>query len=61
MARRRIAPFAQAFAKTKQALHRVGTRSWEAVGATASNALTTITATDARAFFAASSFPIHPP
>ena len=49
-------PIEQAFAKTKQALRRVGARTWEGVCAAVSDALTTITAADARAFFAAAGF-----
>jgi hypothetical protein len=51
-------PIEQAFAKTKQALRRVGARTWEGVCAAVSDALTTITAADARAFFAAAGFPL---
>ena len=52
-------PIEQAFAKTKQALRRVGARTWEGVCAAVSDALTTITAADARAFFAAAGFLFH--
>ena len=52
-------PIEQAFAKTKQALRRVGARTWEGVCTAVSDALTTITAADARAFFAAAGFLFH--
>lgn len=49
-------PIEQAFAKTKQALRRIGARSWESVMAAVGAALRTITAADARAFFADAGF-----
>ena len=49
-------PIEQAFAKTKQNLRRVGARSWDAVAAAVGNALATITAADACAFFADAGF-----
>jgi len=52
-------PIEQAFAKTKQALGRAGARTEEGVCAAVSDALTTITAADARAFFAAVGFLFH--
>lgn len=52
-------PIEQAFAKPKQALRRVGARTWEGVCTAVSDALTTITAADARAFFAAAGFLFH--
>jgi transposase len=51
-------PIEQAFAKTKQHLRRVGARSWDSIAAAAGAALTTISAADARAFFAAAGFPL---
>jgi transposase len=56
-----VTPIEQAFAKTKQALRRVGARTWEGVFAAVSDALAAITAADARAFFAAAGllFPAH--
>ena len=50
-------PIEQAFAKIKQALRRIGARSWETVVAAIGQALATITATDACAFFAEAGFP----
>jgi transposase len=51
-------PIEQAFAKAKQALRRRGARSWETVVAAITEALPTVTATDAHAFFADAGFPI---
>lgn len=53
-------PIEQAFAKTKQALRRIGPRSFETIGASVGAALTSITPTDAHAFFADAGFPITP-
>ncbi|MBA2598256.1 MAG: transposase, partial [Chloroflexia bacterium] len=50
-------PIEQAFAKTKQALRRIGPRSWESVAAAVGEVLPTVTAADARAFFADAGFP----
>jgi transposase len=52
-------PIEQAFAKTKQHLRRVGARSWESVTAAVGTALGTMTAADARAFFADAGFPVR--
>jgi transposase len=49
-------PIEQAFAKIKQRLRRVGARSWETVVAAIGDALTTVTAADARAFFSEAGF-----
>jgi transposase len=49
-------PIEQAFAKIKQALRRIGPRSWETVVAAIGAALDTVTAADARAFFADAGF-----
>jgi transposase len=54
-------PIEQAFAKTKQHLRRVGARSWDSITAAAGATLTTISAADARAFFAAAGFPSRDP
>ena len=51
-------PIEQAFAKAKQALRRRGARSWETVVAAITDVLPTVTAADARAFFADAGFPI---
>lgn len=51
-------PIEQAFAKIKQALRRAGARTWETVVAAVGTTLTTITAADARAFFADAGFPV---
>lgn len=51
-------PIEHAFAKTKQALRRIGARSWDTVVAAVGEALATVTAADARAFFAAAGFPL---
>lgn len=51
-------PIEPAFAKSKQALRQVGARSWESVVAAVGQTLTTITAADARAFFADAGFPV---
>jgi transposase len=50
-------PIEQAFAKIKQALRRIGARSWEAMAAAIGDALATVTAADARAFFTEAGFP----
>lgn len=50
-------PIEQAFAKIKQRLRRIGARSWESVLVAISEALTTVTAADARAFFRDAGFP----
>ena len=52
-------PIEPAFAKTKQALRRVGARSFEAVVAAVTLALPLITTTDAQAFFADAGFPVR--
>jgi transposase len=52
-------PIEHAFAKTKQHLRRVGARSWESVTAAVGTALGTMTAADARAFFADAGFPVR--
>jgi transposase len=52
-------PIELAFSKAKQALRRIGARSWESVGAAVGQTLTTITAADAHAFFAAAGFPLQ--
>jgi hypothetical protein len=52
-------PIEPAFAKTKQALRRVGARSFEAVVSAVTMALPLITVTDAQAFFAAAGFPVR--
>jgi transposase len=51
-------PIEQAFAKVKQALRRVEARSWERLVTAIGEALPTITAADARAFFADAGFPV---
>jgi transposase len=51
-------PIEQAFAKVKQALRRVGARSWEAVVAAIGETLRTVTPADARAFFADAGCPL---
>ena len=51
-------PIEPAFAKSKQALRRIGARSWETVVAAIGQALVTVTAADARAFFADAGFPL---
>jgi transposase len=51
-------PIEQAAASVKQALRRVGARSWEAIVAAIGEVVDTITAADARAFFAAAGFPV---
>jgi transposase len=51
-------PIEPAFAKSKQALRRVGARSWESVVAAVGQTLPTITAADAHAFFADAGFPL---
>jgi len=52
-------PIEQAFAKTKQALRRVGARSFETIASALSATLPTITSTDAQAFFADAGFPVR--
>jgi transposase len=52
-------PIEPAFAKTKQALRRVGARSFEAVVTAVTMALPLITVTDAQAFFADAGFPMR--
>ena len=52
-------PIAHAFVKTKQHVRRVGARSWESVTAAVGTALGTMTAADARAFFADAGFPVR--
>ena len=52
-------PIEQAFAKTKQALRRVGARSFETIAAAVGETLPTITITDAQAFFADAGFPVR--
>jgi transposase len=49
-------PIEQAFAKSKQALRRLEARSWESIVAAIGQVLPTITAADARAFFADAGF-----
>lgn len=51
-------PIEHAFAKVKQALRRRGARSWETVVGALGEALETVTAADARAFFADAGFPL---
>jgi transposase len=51
-------PIEPAFAKIKQALRRIGPRSWETIVAAIGAALDTVTAADARAFFADAGFPL---
>jgi transposase len=51
-------PIEQAFAKIKQALRRIGARSWETIVAAIGQALATVTAADACAFFAEAGFPL---
>lgn len=51
-------PIEQAFAKSKQALRRLEARTWETVVAAIGQVLPTITAADARAFFADAGFPL---
>lgn len=52
-----VTPIAQTFAKAKQALRRRGARSWETGAAAIAAIVPTVTAPDARAFFAAAGFP----
>jgi len=52
-------PIELAFAKIKQALRRITARSWERLVAALGQALATVAASDARAFFAAAGFPDH--
>ena len=52
-------PIEPAFAKTKQALRRVGARSFEAVVPAVTMALPLITVTDAQVFFADAGFPMR--
>ncbi len=49
-------PIEPAFAKTKQALRRVGARSWESVVVAVGETLRTVTEADARAFFTDAGF-----
>ena len=49
-------PIEHACAKTKQALRRVGARSWESVAVAVGETLRTVTEADARAFFADAGF-----
>ena len=51
-------PIEQAFAKCKQALRRIGPRSYNAVVTAVGQALATVTPADARGFYRAASF--HP-
>lgn len=51
-------PIEQAFAKLKQALRRVGARSWESLAAAVATLLPTISSADAHAFFADAGFPV---
>ncbi len=51
-------PIEHAFAKTKQALRRVGARSFETIVAAIGAVVTTVTPADAHAFFADAGFPI---
>jgi transposase len=50
-------PIEQALAKIKQTLRRIGARSFETVVTAIGEALPTVTATDARAFFTDAGFP----
>jgi transposase len=52
-------PIELAFAKTKQALRRIGARSFESVVTAVGETLATITPTDAHAFFAHAGFPVR--
>jgi transposase len=52
-------PIEQAFAKTKQALRRSGARSFETVVAAVTAVLSTVSVTDAQAFFADAGFPVR--
>ena len=52
-------PIEHAFAKTKQALRRVGARSFAAIITAVAETLPTITVPDALAFFAAAGFPVR--
>jgi transposase len=54
-------PIELAFAKTKQALRRLGARSFETVVTAVGAALRTITTADAQAFFAHAGFPLASP
>jgi transposase len=51
-------PIEPAFAKSKQALRRIGARSWESVVAAVGETLRTVTEADARAFFTDAGFPL---
>ena len=51
-------PIELAFAKTKQALRRIGPRSFDAVLAAVGQALAAITPADARAFYRAAGYPL---
>jgi hypothetical protein len=55
-----VTPIEQAFATTRQALRRVGARSFATIVAVVGAALSTIT-TDAHAFFAHAGFPLASP
>lgn len=52
-------PIEQAFAKIKQALRRISARSWDTIVAAIGDALATVTAADARAFFTEAGFPCY--
>ena len=51
-------PIEPAFAKIKQALRRIGPRSWETIVAAIGAALDTVSTADAQAFFADAGFPL---
>ena len=51
-------PIEQAFAKIKQALRRIGPRSWETIVTAIGAALDTASTADAQAFFADAGFPL---
>jgi transposase len=51
-------PIEQAFAKAKQALRRLEARSWESIVTAIGQVVDTVTAADARAFFAEAGFPV---
>ena len=51
-------PIEPAFAKTKQALRRIGARSFETIVAALGDVVPTITVPDAHAFFADAGFPV---
>jgi transposase len=52
-------PIEHAFAKITQRLRRIGARSWERVVAAIGEALATVSAADACAFFTEAGFPCH--